>query len=211
MGKKNRQKQGSPSKRSPTPLKPPEPQPKRIGALLESFRLKSAIVALIGILGTFATFYGLRPQPVVVSNVSLNDENPFESQFSIMNNGSIDMQNVRFICFLKSIKTNVMTINNGYAPIAKFPRISASDTVTLPSFKAQIPSSIITESDIAIVVKYRPSFYPWRVERIFRLVTLKASPKGFKWVQQPVDATFIKELRDTENLHRDRIAKGGWD
>ncbi|MFA6008662.1 MAG: hypothetical protein WC799_01665 [Desulfobacteraceae bacterium] len=182
-------------------------------AVQKSYKLKALIaffVAVIGILGSCATLYGLRPQPMVVSTVSLNEENPFDSQFSIINNGSLDMQDTRFICFLKNIETQVFSIHNGIAPIVKFQKISAGDTVTLPSFKAQLSASIIKGADIAIVVKYRPSFYPWRLKRVFRLVTLKAQPQGFKWVQQPVDEDFTKALEDAEIVHHDKILEGDW-
>ena len=221
MGKKNKRKQRRTTQKEPKLSQVREISTTPVGAVpplsvstpRQRLHLKgyiAALVTLIGIGGTCGTFYGLRPQPVVVSTISLDDENPFASQFSIMNNGSMDMQNVRIMCFIRNIKGSFFSISNSLSAVVKLPRISAGDTVTVPPFKAQIPESIITESDIALVIKYRQTFYPWRLERIFRLVTVKAHPKGFKWIQQPVDEVFTKALRETEFTHRDRIMKGDW-
>jgi hypothetical protein len=155
-----------------------------------SIILSSAIGGL-GIISSGISIYSLLNARISVAPSSpLDRGNPLSTLFTISNDSSLAINDVQVDCHVNRIfdeNNNVIRDPQGNIGNAHYQEINSGDKVNFPCFKQMFAGSLKwTGGDIDFYISFRPSFYPWRQERILKF-RAENGADGLHWFQQPLD------------------------
>lgn len=158
----------------------------------------TAAVALV--LGLAADMASLQAHISVSAGDTQDQSNPFATVFTVSNTGPIAAYNVEVDCGIGEINSggksteptpDWRTTRYSYKSRLDFGRNSRLGTLQ-PGDSSQsrgfcdFDARAVRYADIALVVSYRPKFWPWRREQTMRFVTQAKTGSGEMWVQVPV-------------------------
>jgi hypothetical protein len=149
-------------------------------------RSKKLIVGISVVLGIAAAFFALSPHVSVLPLSSLNPSDPFATAFSITNDGPLSIHNVTFTCLLRDVRypeshsfISNTSVDSEHRTAINI--IGARERSTVSCALPITSGQPVLNADMDIVVEYRPSFWPWRIEQKFRFKTERATDKLLHW------------------------------
>jgi hypothetical protein len=196
------------SQTQPTPTQP-APQTRSLGWRLGSLAHQNgklawrAFVVFAVVLGAVAGCYSLRPQISVTAAQSMNKGWPYEPIFTVTDVGYAEIYEVTFECAsLHSLRTDGAmngvrsTIKNHQNAepgnnISPEPVLRPQTPVTKTcATSSEIPGTHIEWIAVTLVIKFRPSFWHWRMTKFARFRS-RADPNGqIQWISDPTDDPF---------------------
>jgi len=137
----------------------------------KTYGLLGVIVLLFGLIGGWVLFH---PHVSLRPDQRLNPNDPFSTQFTIVNEGNFDVRNLRSACTFGDVQT---THNVGMSGLTRpslktIPLIEPkqSSTVECPSLIGGIGAGAgnVMKADIALRVSYGQNWWPNDVVEVYR-------------------------------------------
>ena len=173
----------------PTKKQQREPKSKRRTALLPM------VLGLCTILGGIAAAVVFLPRPIVSApSVPLDQNDIFSVSFDIINGGYVPLEDSGILLGVGQIGTRGARINSSFTPtfesrLAYAPwqhhRLGMDEKFTIvltDAIKGQIDFA-----DIAIIVSYKPWFFPIRREKVYRFVSIRQTDGHSYWRSWPIE------------------------
>lgn len=143
------------------------------------------------VVGFVAIFY---PRISVSPSSSLDPQSPLLTPFVISNDGNIDLTDIKYMLGMRNIKfvdgreftgeTNFTSRFTG--PNNTIAKLSVGEKSTILSPLQFNPGGAVDFADVAIVVGFKPSFLPIKMEKVFRFITSKGNNGKLNWYAQPL-------------------------
>jgi hypothetical protein len=119
---------------------------------------------------------------------TLDPSDPFATKFSVSNEGSLAIKDVRLSCLAnakaKTAEGGRMEMMDSTSYMGNIGNLAANDKATARC-NIRIKINEWLTGDMLVTVEYSPSFYPWRQTRKFRFVGERGSDDVLHWFQQP--------------------------
>jgi hypothetical protein len=150
------------------------------------WRSWDVFLTVAAILSFVATVYFFFPKVQIIPYTTLNPSNPFSTPFQVVNKSEFSIYSVELSCAFSNVESSesnsilsgFRTINSGSTIKEVKSDESASNFCAFPfNFKSPISSA-----DFEVCVKYRPSFWPIRLDKCFRFSTSKTVDGNLIWL-----------------------------
>ncbi|MDT7806777.1 MAG: hypothetical protein QOJ70_590 [Acidobacteriota bacterium] len=151
-------------------------------------KMVAVMVAMIGVVGSYVTIFGYWSPRISVQPLQrLNPRDALSTEFSVTNQGALPIYNVDVGCEFKNF---ILAAPNfpGKEIFEVIPLNSSYESISpMQSTTVKVPFSLPDEKvlDIAIVIYYRPAWYPFRRREAFRFVTKVAADGQIHWLPRP--------------------------
>jgi hypothetical protein len=182
-----------------------KPQPKKRKRSRKSkdnltFFVGTALGVLGLILGSIALIPIMRAKPTVSLEPPLDPGNVFSTPFEIRNSGEVSLHNIRAAVLMKGFRdAGNMTIDmgsSGWRILSTPDTLDPNDSVTVAPFDHTIRTVFpIVAGDYAVVLLYRPSFFPFTRMRGFRFTVVQQADGHSRLVPQP-EADVVTEYEE---------------
>ena len=134
--------------------------------------------------------FSILPAISVYPSASLEKSDPFSAPFIIVNNGSFSVYDVEISFEIKKLKTSKKinvgdaTLINTSVEVGGASEIKANHSLTkfLALNRVFKEMDIIQRSDVELIIKYRPSFFPWKISKIFNFYSHQDSDGSVTWL-----------------------------
>ena len=165
------------------------PKVKSEKSFAKPVKIVIGILTTLSILVSIASFIlSFLPDITVNPEPRLDPNDPFWTPFVISNGGYTSIHDVFYYCKLRqatnSVAGKVIAYDKGVRPIRlPLPSIEPGEStaVGLP-FSWISQDEPIISADFDFVLKYRPSYYPFKREKSFRSATATSQEKGLIWL-----------------------------
>lgn len=129
------------------------------------------------------------------SGVALDPNNPAFTPFVVQNLGYLAIYNVTVKCSIKYLRLpgDIHVVGLGdYANRFSDPKHVASVIAPGEEYTILLPltgleHNRIENADIAIVLSFKPRWWPWQREILHRFVTTQSKDGQWYWFQQPIN------------------------
>jgi hypothetical protein len=162
-------------------------------------RNKMVIFVVLNILAVWGvvltTWVVFNPRVFVLSSgVALDPNNPAFSPFFVQNQGYLAIYDVNVSCSVKYLKLpgDIHVVGIGdYTNRFSDPKQVASVIAPGEQYTILLPltgmkHNKIEDSDIAIVLSFKPQWLPWRRKTIHRFISTRSKDGQWYWFQQPI-------------------------
>ncbi len=154
-----------------------------------TLRTRALVVSIVGVVGLVSGLLVFASRVSVSSSTPLNPSDPFSTPFFISNDGLFAIYDVKFHCDLRGIKFPEGGGVSNISIIDDSPSISSIEASEKATTKCMISIPDATRNDhadIAIVISYRPKFFPYQKNKKFRFVMEQGFDKQWHWQPQPL-------------------------
>jgi len=143
------------------------------------------ILAILGVLSLLFGIYASIPKVIVTPGIVVSPYNPFNTSFTITNNGSIPIKNLMVECFFKEMKIfNVRFRGGTFQPKNNYiSKLKAGETTTVFINENIIPKGIPTSAEILINIRFKLYLIPLKFEDQYRFKTVKNNEGNSEWIQ----------------------------
>jgi hypothetical protein len=165
-------------------------------------RLVGAVALAASIAGLLEFVLSTSPDFSYLQTISVDPTKPYGFRFVFLNNGHSSAHSVMYACdthakfdfrlappesppdghtifYAKHFESNIFRH-------AAF-EVAPSEDVSV-SCHEDIPADTVTGADLAIVIRYRPSWVVWRVSHAFRFKLLVSKDRSFQWVPEAMQS-----------------------
>jgi hypothetical protein len=163
------------------------------------FHRVSAIVAtIVAGVATYATIFGfVLPKLSVEPFIDMDIRDPYKQIFMVTNQGNFDVYRASYYCKIKGAwidgRTERITIRydkNEWLEIAPYRKgetfrtlaSSETDSLTCQIFDEPIPFMLSDRREIAVVISYRPAYFPFTLMRQFGYQLRTSASGSYHWV-----------------------------
>lgn len=146
-----------------------------------------ALFLVVGaLLGFVTAIYAFLPRISVVPAMTLNSKNPLTTPFTVRNDSLLPIHNVLWstkINKLESKKQNVVLRGGIFFQLIVGPPIKVMRPGETTSAFLFCPIGLppLSSCDVALEIKYRPSFLPWIKTEYFRFTTAADANGELHW------------------------------
>jgi hypothetical protein len=143
------------------------------------------IIGILGGVSLLFSIYASIPKVVVAPGLIISPHNPFNTSFTITNNGFLPVKELGFEYFFKEMKIfNVKFRGGTFRPKNNFiPKLKAGETTTIFINENIIPKGIPTSAEILIKLKFRLYLIPVKFKDQYRFKTVKNNEGYSEWIQ----------------------------
>lgn len=143
------------------------------------------IIAILGGVSLLFSIYASIPKVVVAPGLIISPHNPFNTSFTITNNGFLPVKDLDFEYFFKEMKIfNVKFRGGTFRPKNNYiPKLKAGETTTIFINEKIIPKGIPTSAEIMIKFRFRLYLIPIKFEEQYRFKTVKNNEGNSAWIQ----------------------------
>ena len=130
--------------------------------------IASLVLAIIGVFGVFS----LLPKVSISAGEPPNPNDPFSTPFTVANVGNLPIYDVRIVCDVRRIEIGAAVYRDTpFTFTMVTPKIPSDDAKVFQCDVIKTTGFVPMKSaDIAIIVKFRPSLYPWKTTSTARFV-----------------------------------------
>lgn len=168
----------------------PKPPPPQTSIPTQSVKKEIRVLEMLGLLLTalgLISLIGLRPRASVSSSPPTDSDDWLRSQFTVTNDGYLQLNDVHAICFIWRAKTGSAEITDDAVRAAgpANPNLPPGQSFTVPCERSQSFSSPYRSIDLAVVLAYRPWPFTFIRQRQFFRFVARLDNETVTWDRQP--------------------------
>jgi hypothetical protein len=143
------------------------------------------VFAILGGVSLLFSIYASIPKVIVAPGLIISPHNPFNTSFTITNNGFLPVKDLDFEYFFIEMKIfNVKFRGGTFRPKNNhIPKLKAGETTTVFINENIIPKGIPTSAEIMIKFRFKLYLIPVEFEEQYRFKTVKNNDGYSNWIQ----------------------------